>query len=191
MNATTANKVFTPEFDKEKVAEENIRLVYKVVWKFRNMPFDYDDILSAGMFGFNNALNSYDPNENVKFSTFAYTCIKNEIYLFMNEQRWDKRKANISAISIDEKVDSDGKDELTIKNLLQNPESEYDWQDINEAVETVVRKLTVKQRTIFLKFLEDKRQLDIAKEIGRTKQTVSLVVRDTLEKIRVEYWRGM
>ncbi len=181
--------------DKEKVAEENIRLVYKVVSKFRNTHFDYDDILSAGMFGFNNAINAYDSDGQVKFSTFAYTCIKNEIYLFMNEQRMDKRKANNEASSLDVKARSNAGGsttrEVSLKNIIPNPESEYDWEGINEAVEMVFKKLTDKQRVVFSKFLEDKKQDDIAKELGRTKQAVSVMVLKVLKMVKEEYWRGV
>lgn len=95
MNSSNKKKS-TPHFDKEqesKVLEENINLVYKVVHRFKPHPSKFDDFVQEGCIGLLNAIRTYNPNKG-KFSTLAYTCIRNRIikYIFVREDRYDRIK---------------------------------------------------------------------------------------------------
>ncbi len=46
---------------------------------------DYEDLVQEGCIGLLDAIGSFDPSQNAKFGTFAYTCIRNRVYRAMQE----------------------------------------------------------------------------------------------------------
>lgn len=70
--------------ERNKLVEANMRLVYKLAndlwgWAKTKHMGEYDDLVSEGMVGLINAAKSWDDTKGVKFSTFAYSCIRNEM----------------------------------------------------------------------------------------------------------------
>lgn len=59
---------------KQKLVEDNIRLVYHIANKHNCKD---EDTLQYGLYGLCKAADLYDPNRGVKFSTFAYNYIIN------------------------------------------------------------------------------------------------------------------
>lgn len=76
--------------DRQKLVEENMKLVYEVAHKYKNLcctTIDFDDLVSIGSIGLIKASKIYDDTKNIKFSTLAFTCIKNSILReFVNKQ---------------------------------------------------------------------------------------------------------
>ena len=46
------------------------KLIYKMISKYKN--FDQEDLYQVAMLGLMNAKRNYKPDENTKFSTYAY-----------------------------------------------------------------------------------------------------------------------
>ena len=70
--------------------EENLNLVHHIIWdkfisntKSRNGRFEYDDLFQVGSVGLVKAARTYDENGS-KFSTYAASCIKNEILNYIS-----------------------------------------------------------------------------------------------------------
>lgn len=63
----------------EKVIEENIGLVKKIVSRFNVSRIDKDDLIQAGLIGLWRAAYNYDETKNVKFSTYSVKYILGEI----------------------------------------------------------------------------------------------------------------
>ena len=57
---------------------QNQNLIYSIIHKFRSK--DYDDLFQAGCVGLINAYNNFNPQSNVKFTSYAYNYIVGEIY---------------------------------------------------------------------------------------------------------------
>lgn len=57
---------------------ENERLIYKMAGKFYGV--EREDLIQAGFLGLMKAYQKFDPTQNVKFSTYAYTFIYGEMY---------------------------------------------------------------------------------------------------------------
>lgn len=74
-NASEANKQKT----KETLILHNISLVWKVASKYFNSYNDFEDLMQSGILGLICAIEAYDLQSGVYFSTFAYTCINNSI----------------------------------------------------------------------------------------------------------------
>lgn len=74
----------------DKVAREqfavcNMRLVLSVVQRFRGRNENYDDIFQVGCVGLMKAIDNFDINLNVKFSTYAVPMIIGEIKRFLRD----------------------------------------------------------------------------------------------------------
>ncbi len=59
--------------------EANLPLVTSISKKFINRGYDYEDIYQIGCMGLVKAINNFDDNYNVKFSTYAVPMIIGEI----------------------------------------------------------------------------------------------------------------
>lgn len=77
---------FTEE-EAERIAEENVNLIHEVANKFRTTShLSYEEIAGAGSYGYAKAIKTFDKNKNIQFSTYAYTCIRNEIITFLKKE---------------------------------------------------------------------------------------------------------
>lgn len=78
-----------------------------------------EDLISIGTIGLIKAINSYNPEKNIKLATYASRCIENEILMYL--RRSSKLKMEVS---IDEplNVDWDG-NELLLSDILGTDEN--------------------------------------------------------------------
>lgn len=65
--------------------ELNLPLVSAISKKFLNRGYEYEDIFQIGSMGLVKAVNNFDPNFNVKFSTYAVPMIMGEIKRFIRD----------------------------------------------------------------------------------------------------------
>ncbi len=73
------------ETAKTILIEENSPLVKSIVKRYKNKGVDYDDLYQLGCVGFLKAINNFDPNYEVKFSTYAVPMIAGEIKRFLRD----------------------------------------------------------------------------------------------------------
>ena len=63
--------------------ERNLRLVVYIARKFENTGISIEDLISIGAIGLIKAVNSFDPEKNIKLATYASRCIENEILMVL------------------------------------------------------------------------------------------------------------
>ena len=116
--------------------ERNLRLVVYIAKKFDNTGVGVEDLISIGTIGLIKAINTFNPEKNIKLATYASRCIENEILMYL--RRSSKTKMEVS---IDEplNVDWDG-NELLLSDILGTDEDIIS-RDIENEVE---RKLLMK-----------------------------------------------
>ena len=110
---------FGTEGEKEAKAsliEHNLRLVVYIAKKFDNTSVGVEDLISIGTIGLIKAINTFNPEKNIKLATYASRCIENEILMYL--RRTSKTRLEVS---IDEplNVDWDG-NELLLSDILNN-----------------------------------------------------------------------
>lgn len=76
--------------DGDKIAqsilvEKNIGLVWSIVKRFQNRGYESDDLFQIGCIGLIKAINKFDSNFNVRFSTYAVPMIIGEIKRFIRD----------------------------------------------------------------------------------------------------------
>ena len=70
---------------KEELVKENSPLIKSVIKRYVNKGIDYEDLYQLGSLGFLKAINNFDPNFNVKFSTYAVPMISGEIKRYLRD----------------------------------------------------------------------------------------------------------
>jgi RNA polymerase sigma factor (sigma-70 family) len=79
----------TPE-EVRSIANENLKLVYKISWKFRVVPqdsFTRDDLISEGTIGLIRGIQLCDLDSDKSFSTFLGAHIEGNIRRFLRDRR--------------------------------------------------------------------------------------------------------
>lgn len=72
-------------FARDKLAEDNMGLVWSVVKKFTNRGYEADDLFQIGCIGLLKAIDKFDFSYGVKFSTYAVPMIIGEIKRFLRD----------------------------------------------------------------------------------------------------------
>ena len=139
---------------KALLIERNLRLVVYIAKKFDNTGIGVEDLISIGTIGLIKAINTFNPNKNIKLATYASRCIENEILMYL--RRNNKTRLEVS---IDEplNVDWDG-NELLLSDILGTDE-DIIYRDIEDEVD---RKLL---RTA-MEILTDREKLIIELRFG-------------------------
>lgn len=70
---------------KERLICENSPLIKSVIKKYLNKGIEFDDLYQLGSLGFLKAINNFDENFGVKFSTYAVPMIAGEIKRFIRD----------------------------------------------------------------------------------------------------------
>lgn len=83
---------------RNRIIECNVNLVlYRVSSYFINVNYDKSDLVSVGIIGLINAVDSYDVSRGTEFTTYAIRCIDNSIYKLLRDLR-----KNMNVVSVDD-----------------------------------------------------------------------------------------
>ena len=115
---------------KSKLIEHNLRLVVYIARKFENTGINVEDLISIGTIGLIKAINTFNPQKNIKLATYASRCIENEILMYLRKNQTSKVE-----VSIDEplNVDWDG-NELLLSDIL-GTDNDITYQRIEKEVD--------------------------------------------------------
>lgn len=167
--------------------EHNMRLVTKIANQFKNMSLDVDDLISIGKIGLIKALDSFDQNKGVKFSTFAFRCISNEFLMVYEKLMKEMVKKRFY------KCQDDQEYQFLINNLEDeqiNIEEMYLKSEAYQELYETLNKLDALARTILvLRFgLYDYQihtQMEIANELNVSRSYIAKLEKDALKKARI------
>ncbi len=180
-----------PASVRSELIERNLRLVVYISKKFENTGINIEDLISIGTIGLIKAINTFNPDKNIKLATYASRCIENEILMYLRKN--NNRKTEIS---IDEplNVDWDG-NELLLSDILgtdndiiyHNIESEVDKELLSIALET----LTERERSIMeLRFgmnrQRERTQKEVADLLGISQSYISRLEKKIISHLKKE-----
>ena len=182
--------------EKEKMAEENYKLIFYVIQKFQSIGISFDELESIGGMGYTKALNAFDTDKNVKFSTFAINCIKNEILFFLRKEK--QHILNNVSLSKVLSVDKNGNN-LSLEDILPENDGSHNsledefmlGEDIRLLTECI-EHLSPKEKLIItyrfgLGNQETKTQKEIAELIDMSQANVSKMEKTIIFKLRRLY----
>ena len=173
--------------------ERNLRLVVYIAKKFDNTGIGVEDLISIGTIGLIKAINTFNPNKNIKLATYASRCIENEILMYLrrnNKTRFE--------VSIDEplNVDWDG-NELLLSDILGTDEDVI-YRDIEDEVDrkllhNAMEILTDREKLIIeLRFGlntrdgEEKTQKEVADMLGISQSYISRLEKKIIRRLKRE-----
>ena len=176
--------------------ERNLRLVAHIMKKYYAADSDQEDLISIGTIGLIKAINTFNPEKNIKLATYASRCIENEILMYL--RRNNKTKLEVS---IDEplNVDWDG-NELLLSDILGTDEDVI-YRDIETDVERTllkkaIAKLSGRERMIIeLRFGlntvsgEEKTQKEVADMLGISQSYISRLEKKIMGRLKKEIVR--
>ena len=186
----------TREDARKQLIEHNLRLVVYIAKKFDNTGVGVEDLISIGTIGLIKAINTFNPDKNIKLATYASRCIENEILMYL--RRNSKTRLEVS---IDEplNVDWDG-NELLLSDILGTDEDVI-YRDIETDVErsllmTAIAGLTGRERMIIeLRFGlntaggEEKTQKEVADMLGISQSYISRLEKKIMGRLKKEIVR--
>ena len=73
------------EFAREKLAQGNLKLVLSILKKYQNRCDNMDDLFQIGCVGLMKAIDNFNTDYNVKFSTYAVPLILGEIRRYLRD----------------------------------------------------------------------------------------------------------
>ena len=171
--------------------ERNLRLVVYIARKFENTGVGVEDLISVGTIGLIKAVNTFNPEKNIKLATYASRCIENEILMYLRKN--NKVKAEISfyePLNIDwdgnELLLSDilGTENDIVYNLIEN---EVDRQLLVVAMEHLTKR---EQEIIKLRFglygVKEKTQKEVADMLGISQSYISRLEKKIIKRLKKE-----
>ena len=87
------------EYARKQLIEHNLRLVVYIAKKFDNTGVGVEDLISIGTIGLIKAINTFNPEKNIKLATYASRCIENEILMYL--RRNSKTKQGSASVPFD------------------------------------------------------------------------------------------
>ena len=171
--------------------ERNLRLVVYIARKFENTGISIEDLISIGAIGLIKAVNSFDPDKNIKLATYASRCIENEILMFLRKIHNQKTE-----VSLNEPLNTDWDgNELLLSDIL-GTDSDDVYKNIEDEVDkqlllSAISRLSSRERLIMeLRFglsgREEKTQKEVADMLGISQSYISRLEKRIIERLKKE-----
>ena len=188
------NRMTSDDAAKRVLIERNLRLVVYIARKFENTGIYVEDLISIGTIGLIKAINTFNPEKNIKLATYASRCIENEILMYLR-----KNQNQRTEVSIDEplNVDWDG-NELLLSDIL-GTENDVIYRNIEDEVDrmllsTAMNKLAPREKQIMvmrfgLNNEKEKTQKEVADMLGISQSYISRLEKRIIKRLKKEILR--
>lgn len=170
---------------KDQIIKDYDKIINFVI-KSMHLGYRYDEIFDAGLIGFVNGLNSYDESKKIKYSTYLYECIKNEILRYINHDK--RKKGEVEIVSLNTTIN----DDIELQDMI-GYDIDYDQNYyVNQLIEIIsdsMKELTKKQYLVFshlygLNGFKEMTVTEINHMYGFSKQNIHQIKDKVLNKLR-------
>ena len=171
--------------------ERNLRLVVYIARKFENTGISIEDLISIGTIGLIKAVNSFNPDKNIKLATYASRCIENEILMVLRKTNRLKLE-----VSFDEPLNTDWDgNELLLSDIL-GTEPDLVSRDLDSSIEkemlySAIHTLNPREKNIVslrygLGKEKEHTQKEVADMMGISQSYISRLEKRIIEKLKNE-----
>lgn len=174
---------------KETLIVHNLRLVVYIAKRFESAGANIEDLISIGTIGLIKAVNTFNPDKNIKLATYASRCIENEILMFLRKSSQLKNE-----VSIDEPLntDWDGNELLLCDVLGSDPdvinrdiESELECKQLLKAVSKLNhRECLIMELRFGLNGHKEHTQKEVADFLGISQSYISRLEKKIIKKLK-------
>ncbi|MBQ2943175.1 MAG: RNA polymerase sporulation sigma factor SigG [Ruminococcus sp.] len=120
---------------RDKMVQGNLRLVLSVIQRFANRGENPDDLFQVGVIGLIKAIDNFDPNLDVKFSTYGVPMIIGEVRRFLRDN---------NPIRVSRSMRDTAYHAMQIKEMLTNKNGE------EPSVEQIAKEMGVPKEQVVL-----------------------------------------
>lgn len=176
----TAMKLWIEErsdYAKEQVVLNNAGMVGIVLKSLNLNPLD-EDLFSTGIIGVVKAVNTFNPDKGVKFSTYATPIIRNEILITF------RKKQIIPSFSLDEPYDFGNGESVDYSEMIADSRRFEEEVIADMQIERIFSSLNEREKEIIALSMQDKKQKEIAKIYGISQPQVSRIIKSVYKKWR-------
>ncbi len=177
---------------KSVLIERNLRLVVYIARKFENTGIPIEDLSSIGSIGLIKAVNTFNPERNIKLATYASRCIENEILMFLRRNQRHRIE-----VSLDEplNIDWDG-NELLLSDVIAHEgcevHKELEAEVDRDLLYSALSRLSERERTIMeLRFGlgggKESTQKEVADLLGISQSYISRLEKRIIKRLRREF----
>lgn len=176
--------------------EHNLRLVVYIAKKFDNTCVGVEDLISIGTIGLIKAINTFNPEKNIKLATYASRCIENEILMYLRRNNKTKME-----VSIDEplNVDWDG-NELLLSDVLGTDEDviyrDLEYETEKDLLNLAISRLSPREKKIVeLRYGltnedgDEMTQKEVADLLGISQSYISRLEKKIMKRLKKEIVR--
>ncbi len=186
-------KAQSPDADaaRDTLICHNLRLVTHIVRKYYPSAKNQEDLISIGTVGLMKAVDSFDPDNGARFTTYAARCLQNEILMHFRSQ-----KKFAADVSIQETIDIDKEgNPLTYMDIIAEEDTIADdlsqkmrIQQLRECVDSI---LDEREREIIIMRYGLGRtpavtQRVCAEKLGISRSYISRIEKSALGKLRAQ-----
>lgn len=215
---------------RDELIKGNLRLVLSVIQRFSNRGENMDDLFQVGVIGLIKAIDNFNLDLDVRFSTYAVPMCIGEIRRYLrddnavrvsrsmrdtaykamqvkerliNENQKEPTveeiakelgmkksdvvlalEAIVDPVSLYEPVYNDGGDTIYVMDQVGDSNSDTDWID-EIMIKDEINRLDDRERNImYLRFMQGKTQMEVAKEVGISQAQVSRLEKNALKRIK-------
>ena len=170
-------------FDNIFMQEE--RQIKDIIKTFHHM--EYEDLYQIACIGLLKAIKSYDTSKNIKFNSYMYNVVKNEILMTLRNNNTMKN-SNMEEVS----TEAQTTDDLTVMDTLKsdvNIEDEYlikeEYRELYELIDKYYSKNEMK-RNVMYALLREEKQIDVAEKYGISRAYVNKIYQEFVKYGRMK-----
>lgn len=172
------------------IIKSNIRLVILVAKKYNIEGCDLEDLVSLGTIGLIKAVDTFDIEKQIKFSTYAACCINNEILMSIRKNNTN----NIQKVNIEDTLSCDFEgNELKYLDILEDKNSDFVTKIIDNYLSkellNIIDSLSEKEKELVMLYFgfdgNRYKQKEIAHMLGISQSYISRMISNILKKIKI------
>ena len=137
-----------------------------------------EDLFATGLVGVIKSVNTFNPQKEIQFSSYASAVIRNEIIMSLREKR------PLEYCSIDEPLVSENGDNLYFYDVIEDKKCMEDEVVAKTHIENVFRTLKERDRKVIELLISGKEQQEVARMFGITQSMVSKIVSKVKTEVR-------
>lgn len=151
-----------------------------------NKGIDYNDLYQEGLIGLNSAIEGYRDQKDIKFSTFAFICIKRRIFSAIRIASRKKHSILNDSYSIEDNINSDN---MTYYDVISDDEDNIEDKIINKEMKEEFNKrlntdLTSFEREVYNLRINGFSYEEIAKALDKTIKSIECTISRIKIKLR-------
>ena len=207
------------EAARERYIKGNLRLVLSVIKRFASSNENVDDLFQIGCVGLMKAIDNFNTDLQVKFSTYAVPMIIGEIRRYLRDNNsirvsrslrdtaykaiYAKEEIGIAKediifaldaiqapMSLNEPVYNDSGDALYVMDQISDKKNREEYWVEGLSLEAAMERLNERERFIIqLRFFEGKTQMEVASQVKISQAQVSRLEKNALKTMR-QYLAG-